>query len=72
LLGPWCPARSEINKCSARITQARLAQSRRIFALRLRAEPNNDDPIRNLRALLKAALRRHRFRCLEAVEEKTS
>ena len=44
------------------------AQARPIFVLRLRAEPHLTDPIRSLRALLKAALRRYGLRCLEAVE----
>lgn len=43
-------------------------QARPIFVLRLRAEPHLTDPIRSLRALLKAALRRYGLRCLEAVE----
>jgi hypothetical protein len=33
------------------------------FVLELRATPNNSDPIRNLRGLLKAAARRFHFRC---------
>jgi hypothetical protein len=44
------------------------AQVRPIFVLRLRPEPGLIDPIRNLKALLKTALRRHGLRCLEAVE----
>jgi hypothetical protein len=43
-------------------------QASRIFVLRLRAEPHLTDPIRSLRALLKAALRRYGLRCLEAIE----
>jgi hypothetical protein len=44
-----------------------------IYTLVLRAEPNNTDPVRNLRLLLKAALRRFGFRCVEITEvsEKT-
>ena len=44
------------------------AQSRATFTLVLRAEPGNVDPIRNLRWLLKAALRRFGFRCVSATE----
>jgi hypothetical protein len=39
-----------------------------IYALVLRAEPNNTDPVRNLRLLLKAALRHFRFRCTSVTE----
>jgi hypothetical protein len=42
--------------------------ARPIFALKLRAESGNSDPVRNLRALLKLALRRYRLRCVEIVE----
>jgi hypothetical protein len=44
------------------------AQERPVYALRLRAEPNNTDPVRNLRLLLRAALRRFGFRCVEIAE----
>jgi hypothetical protein len=44
------------------------AQGRLTFILRLRAEPHLADPIRNLRMLLKAALRRFGFRCVEISE----
>ena len=39
-----------------------------VFVLRLRADPNDSNSIRNLRALLKLALRRYRLRCVSAVE----
>ena len=45
------------------------AQARALtFVLRLRAEPHLTDPIRSLRALLKAALRRYGLRCVEISE----
>lgn len=44
------------------------AQARSIFVLRLRAEPHLTDPIKSLRALLKAALRRYGLRCVEISE----
>ncbi len=49
-------------------TNTLTAQERPVFVLHLRAEPGNTDPVRNLRLLLKAALRRFGFRCTEIVE----
>ena len=41
----------------------------RQFSLVLRAEPGIADPLRELRQLLKLALRRHGFRCLLCAPE---
>jgi hypothetical protein len=45
----------------------------KVYRLRIRpVDPNNDaGTIRHLRLLLKTLLRRHGFRCVEVVEERT-
>ena len=43
-------------------------QSRATYTLVLRAELGNDAPVRRLRQLLKAALRRFGFRCTSVTE----
>jgi hypothetical protein len=48
------------------------AKARPTFTLTLRAEPGVDDPIRALRAVVKAALRRHGLRCISAVENEAT
>jgi hypothetical protein len=41
------------------------ASEREMFVITLRAERNVPDPIRSLRALLKATLRRYGMRCID-------
>jgi hypothetical protein len=43
---------------------------RPIFIAKFRAEPGVADPIKALRAMLKAALRRFGLRCVSIVEDK--
>lgn len=45
------------------------ANQRPVFRVRLRPEPHVTDAIRNLRALLKAALRRFGMRAVDVVQE---
>ena len=40
----------------------------RVFVLTLRAPPELDDPIRELRWILKRLLRQYRFQCVDARE----
>jgi hypothetical protein len=40
-----------------------------IFVIRLRARAGDDDAIRELRAILKILLRRHRLKCIDVREE---
>jgi hypothetical protein len=44
-------------------------KARPVFVLKLRPEPRVTDPVRALRAALKALLRRYGLRCLTAYEE---
>ena len=54
--------RNPISPCPRRCKRAP------VFALLLRTEPSNADPIRNLRWLLKAAKRSFGFHCVSATE----
>jgi hypothetical protein len=45
------------------------ANRRPVFAVKFKPEPHVTDAIRNLRALLKAALRRFGMRAIDVVQE---
>jgi hypothetical protein len=45
------------------------ANRRPVFLLRLRPEPHVTDPVRSLRNMLKAALRRFGMRAISVVQE---
>jgi hypothetical protein len=44
-------------------------KARPVYVLKLRPEPHVADPVKALRAALKALLRRHGLKCLTAYEE---
>jgi hypothetical protein len=47
-------------------------KTRPIFVLKLRPEPQVVDPVKALRAALKALLRRHGLKCITAYEDSTN
>jgi hypothetical protein len=54
-----------VNRNACSVTQTLPSDQRATFQLTLRAEPNCVDPTRELRRLLKHALRYYRLRCTD-------